>query len=371
MNVLRKLLVFVLVVIIVGGLGYIGYSMFYTDHSGHLTGSTQKTGQGGASPVTPPTSQPTNSGQLNNPSAAFAQQNRDTLVKAIGNLNEAISLMTVDPYAPGKNEFTSSAGTPGSTGSTNVPNNPVNSPQTINIYPQNNQSVNILPSAASGANPVNNQNIMPMSNNGVTVDQQKMQQLHSGLFKLSQGMAILGQLSDSLGQQAEDVSIQGLSLPQQYSLLHNQTVQNRSRLNEAMAFVNEATTLVNVNPYQINGASSYERDKMNQVHEGVMKLAQGSALLNQLNEVLANQAIFAANNATQTQHAPAAGQTGSAMNGTQAGALGGLFQSLATSGNLTVVFNLILILLLVGLIVGIAGAIYSLIKGPTKENQIS
>lgn len=364
MKFLRNLLAVVLVLIIIGGAGYIGYNLIYVNHSGHTAGvnhpaadSTQPTvtdsttaqPQQQQSPPAQPQPQP----QPDNPSVNFGQQNRDKLARAVGSLNEAIGLITLDPYAPGQ------SGDKNQAKPNQTPVSPAPNPQVINIYPQNSQSVNVLPSATAAPN------TMEMADSGVMVDQQKMQQIHSGLLKLSQGQAKLGTLADEFKLQSEEITGQNLPETQKFVLLHNRTVQNRSRLNESIALINEAATLVNVNPYYAGGGS-YESERMRQIHEGVMKLAQGNELLQVLNDDLGRQAWFAVNgynSALNSGNNSSTAMDHNAMtNGAQTGGLSGVLQSLAARENLTVILYLVLILMVIGLIAGIAGSISSLFK---------
>ncbi|MCX8131819.1 MAG: hypothetical protein N3I35_17200 [Clostridia bacterium] len=351
MKVLRILLATFLILVIIGGLGYIAYSLFFMGGMNHQgmnntpettapshnqaadTGSGQNvqnqhgsTHQGNASPNT------------------AAVQSRDRLNQAIGMINQAIDLISIDPYSKATLPSASQGNIQSTQGGT------------VNVYPNGNTSVNVAPPA----NNTPNKQTPPANTNQGTVntqekqnyvyDQGKLQQLHSGIFTLAQGIMTINQLGDDLliqSSMAETNPPDYRTHVQRYNI----ALQNKTKLNNAINLLNQASTLINVNPYGGPDGYPYNKDAMAQLHQGVFKLAQGMTMLNRLNEDFTAQMAIASsmiqsitNNAYQTQ----------TMNHSTMGLFSGI--------NTSTVFNLILIVMVVGLIAGILGAIFSVFR---------
>lgn len=362
MKALRRLLATVLILVIIGGLGYIAYNVFYLQGMNHQGMNTtpdnsvppnnsiapnpnqQPGGHYGASP-----------GTQNPPSLnTTAIQNRDRLTQAVNTINQAIDLITIDPYSkatmPGVSPNNIQDGTQGQGNQ---------STDTVNIYPNGNTSVNITP---SGNNPPNN-TVSPANTNQGTAsvkinqnyvyDQGKLQQLHNGIFTLAQGIMTINQLNDELLAQASFFEANPVNY-QTFVVRYNIALQNKTKLNNAISLLGEASTLINVNPYGSPNGYAYNADAMQQLHQGVFKLAQGMTMLNRLNEDFTIQMAEAS---AQVQKIVNASYQDPTVNH------GTVFDSnLFGNMSMTTVFNLILIVMLVGLIAGVLGAISSVFK---------
>lgn len=389
MKFFKGFIVFILIAIIVGGVGYIGYSFFSMSGTDHevTTNSTQNQQTAGtnANSGTGQTQQGTQHGsdttqakqnestQQGNNQIALNQsniilQNKDKLVKSIALINESRRLLSVDPYAPNSSnsgnmsgmnttqpqQQTANASTPPVQGNTPAATNPSNN-TTINIYPQNNN-----PATQS----IPQSNAMP--NMGTSYDANKMEQLHSGLYKIAVGTALLDQLQNELVYQAEYATVNSQNQVTYYSNQYNLTVQNKNKISQALTYVNEAANLVNINPYVSANGLVYDKDRMNQIHQSILKLAEGVAALNQLGDDFTKQSILLSS-AVQNYINSANVATQQMNQGTMSmGLFGGLFDNI----NMTTVVNIIIILFVVGLIAGVLGFIFSLLKPRTQKTAI-
>ena len=355
MRVFRGLLAILLILIILGGIGYIGWTLYFMpmNHTGMNTPPANTTTPHGQTPgnqqmpgaqhITP---------QNNIPLNTTAIQNRDKLNQAIGTINQAIEQVSIDPYSKAtvpSNLYSAQMG------AMQAP--PTQGTGTINIYPDGNSSVNIAP---SGNNPPNNMASSTNTNQGTVnniqqnqnfvYDQGKLQQLHNGIFTLAQGVAAINQLNDDLLVQSSMVEVNPPNY-QTYMVRFNTAMQNRTKLNKSIEMLSQASTLININPYGAPNGYAYNEDAMQQLHQGIYKLAQGMVMLNRLNDDFAKQMADAAAQAQVIFNA--SGQ----MNGMSHGPLGwGLFNGIS----MTSVFNIILIVLLVGLIAGVLGAVFNM-----------
>ena len=188
----------------------------------------------------------------------IAVQNRDRLDRVIANLNEALELITIDPYSritvPG--EVTERAIT--------QPNN-----TNIFVYPGGSNPINIIQSNPElGTSPAEQQvttgateTTVDQQNINTVYDQGKLQQIHRSIYRIAQGNMLINELRSDLTAQA------AIPFPEQanyqwYILQYNIALQNKMKLNEAISLLNEASTLINVNPYaaaEIGRASCRER----------------------------------------------------------------------------------------------------------------
>lgn len=394
MKFFKGLLVFILILIIVGGIGYVGYSFLFMNHSGmNMTASqTQQTQQpadanknssqnqqnsqtnmqhGTTSDQSQQNMQMNNQPQQNNNQVALdvsnnVLQNKDNLNKSLTILNEALRLMSVDPYAPASNSMGNMGGMQSNTQTGNQPASANQGNSTINIYPQNNNTVNVVPPANSNANPQSGN--MPqsgvMQNMGTTYDANKMEQLHAGLYKIAVGMSLLNQLNNDPVYQAEYATTNIQNPVQYYSNQYNLTVQNKNKLNQALNYVNEAANLININPYVSSNGLVYDKDRMNQIHQSVFKLAEGVAALNLINDDFTRQTIYLSN-MVQNYINNANNSNMAQMNqmAMPSGLFGGLFANISLSS----VVNIILIIFVIGLILGIFGFVFSLLKPPVQK----
>lgn len=323
MRFLRTFIGLILIFAILGGIGYIAWTMYFMNGTGNMnnTGSTNMPGH---------TTQQQPTYTLN----SIAIQNKDKLNQVITTVSDAINQITIDPY--------SKVIVPGNVGGgTQVqPNAPVN------IYPSGNNTVTVTP---QGTIPQNNQTAAAnttnqgVNQNPVVYDQGKLEQLHSGIFKLSQGMMLLSQLNDELLVQASTTETNPPAY-QDYVNRYNFALQNKTRLNNALSLINSASTLINVNPYGSANGYQYSAQAMEQLHRGIYKLAQGMLMASSLNQELTNQMAQAASNI---------GNTAAMGNMLMPGDLGSLF----SVNNLPMIFTVVLIVLVISLVIGILGGI--------------
>lgn len=359
MRFFRGLLVTILVLIIIGGAGYIGWSMFFSpmyDQSMNAPPNTNipqgtnntdagmQHGQMQNNQQMPNMQQPAL--QNNAPLNIIAIQNKDKLNQAIGTINQAIELITIDPYS----KTTVSGMLNDDMQMDGNQNQPSQGTGTINIYPGGNSSVSIIPSGNNSPNNTTSSTDTSMGamadkqNINYVYDQGKLQQLHNGIYTLAQGLMAINQLN-------EDLAIQSAVLEapqpdyQTYVMRYNTALQNKAKLSNAVSMINQANTLVNVNPYASSSGYQIDVQAMQQLHQGIYKLAQGMTMINRLNEDFTGQMAQAAQ---QMQYLT--GTIGLMTTGH------GLFDSV----NITTIFNIILILMVAGLVFGIIGAIVSL-----------
>ncbi|MCX7921782.1 MAG: hypothetical protein N3B21_07200 [Clostridia bacterium] len=358
MKVLRGLLAFFLILVIVGGLGYIVWSMFLMPGMNHPGANTpQGTAPHQQTPntqhITPSAGTPDNKAALN----VIAVQNKDKLSQAITTINQALDLITIDPYS----KTTVSSIMNGSIGG-----QAAQGTGAINIYPSGNSSVNISP---GGNNPPNNQAPAANNNQGganqqqninFVFDQGKLQQIHTGIFSTAQGIMMINQLNDDLAGQAATVEATPAGY-QTYITRYNTALQNKAKLSNAINMLSQASTLVNVNPYGSPNGYQYNTQSMQQMHQGVYKLAQGMTMLSRLNDDFTSQMVQASQ---QAQSVAGGSSTG---HGTKHGTMVGL--DFLGSLDLTTVFNVVLVIMVIGLIIGIFGAILSMLRPKHSRNR--
>ena len=389
------LLVTILLVVIVGGVGYIGYSYLFIDHTGMNMGTTQdsqanasdnnsqsmsgmnmgttqdsqanasdnnsqsmsgmQNGSNAAQPAQNGQNQqsPVNNSLAINQSATILK-NKERLDTALAGLNVTLEYLTLDPY--GTSEMSGME----SKNSATVPQDSVSSGSentTVNIYPQNNNTVNVVPPNNTNNSP--QPDSVSMQNMGTMYDAAKMEQLHAGLYNLSVGKAMLAQLDNNFVSQASNTNIK--DPVQYYTDQYNLTLQNKMKLNSALNYINEAAGLVNINPYVSSQGLVYDQERMGQIHKSVFKLAESVVALNLLNDDLTTQTIQLANLAQNyAYNASNNMQMNNAPMST--GLFGGIFDNISMQS----VVNIILILFVTGLIFGIFGFIFSLLKSPKK-----
>lgn len=366
------LIVTFLLVIIVGGVGYIGYSYLFMDHTGMKNMATTQDSQANASDSNSQSmpgmqngsnaDQPAQNGQNQQPSvknslainqSATILKNKESLNTALAGLNVTIEYLTLDPYGTGEMSSMESSN------STTVPQDSVSSGSentTINVYPQNNNTVNVVPPNNTNSSP--QPDSVSMQNMGTMYDAAKMEQLHKGLYNLSVGKAMLAQLDNDFISQASVTDIQ--DPVQYYTSQYNLTQQNKMKLNSALNYINEAAGLVNINPYVSSQGLVYDQERMGQIHKSVFKLAESVVALNLLNDDLATQMIQLANLAQNYAYIANNTQMGHSTMST--GLFGGIFDNISMQS----IINIILILFVTGLIFGIFGFIFSLLKSPKK-----
>ena len=265
MKILRGFISFILILIIIGGVGFIGWSVYKNqgDMSGmNMPGTTNNTTD--PQSTQHKSSDSSMSSMPNTPNKlslnTLTIQNKDRLNQVVTMIGDALNQITIDPY--------SKLTVPGTT----VPPTMSTTPQgntTVNIYPNSNTAINVPPQATT-APQAPTATTSPSAN--IVYNQGKLEQLHSGIFKLAQGMMLLNDLNDDLTLQAtatEPTSYEGYV--ERYALL----LQNKLKLSKSLIMINEGSTLINVNPYASGIGFEYNAQQMEQFHKGVYKLAQG------------------------------------------------------------------------------------------------
>jgi flagellar basal body-associated protein FliL len=290
MKVFRTIIGGFLVLIIIGGIGFLAWNLMGT--SGNMIGMNMdnkgdaNTPKGGHQNSTN-TQNGTNQNDTSNNMASMPNmqnkislntmdvKNKDKFSQVILTINEAISQITIDPYSritvPNQSLPQSVPGQPGNT--------------TINIYP--NSTNTVTPITPTGPAPGT---VLPaagvISNANMVYNQGKLEQLHNGIFKLSQGLMLLSELNDDLTLQATYVE---QDTYENYVTKYNTLLQNKVKLTKSLSLINEASMMVNVNPYTSGAGYGYDASQMDQLHRGIYRLAQGMLLGTRLSEEFTNQ----------------------------------------------------------------------------------
>lgn len=255
-------------------------------------------------------------------------QNKEELNKNLTILNNILELMALDPYGvDSKSQSQDNTNTTDGQADNNT-----NDTNTATANTQGNT----------------------MQDMGTTYDPNKMQQLHNGLYKISLGMQLLNQLNDNLELQMEQASVNYQNTSQYYQNQYYMTVQNKNKLLEALTYVNEASTLLNINPYISKDGAVYDKDRMQQIHQSVYKFAEAVGGLNKLNDNFTKQTMSLGNlsqNSQDSMNMPEMNQSSNSIFGTM---------------NIATIANILLIGFIVIFIVSIVGYIGRLLK-PNKE----
>ncbi|MCX8125380.1 MAG: hypothetical protein N3F66_14625 [Spirochaetes bacterium] len=371
MKFLRSLLAVFLVLVIVGGLGYIGWSMFYApmNHTGNSSMGNMPGMNNSANNQTPSTQTPNNNHQMPNtqhPQNNTAQknvalntiaiQNKDKINQAIGTINQAIDLISIDPYSRATVPNPAQGSMGNMQGQTNQGGG------SVNVFPSGNSTVNVVPPVNNTPNNVSsstNTNMGAMTgqqNTNYVYDQGKLQQLNNGIYTLAQGIMQVNQLSEDLTIQSA-ASEDNPPTYQTYISRYNIALQNKTKLNNAISMINQASTLVNVNPYASPNGYQINVPEMERLHQGVYKLAQGMTMLSRLNDDFTTQMAQAASLA---QNMASAGNMNSISGMNMSG--------MGLNINLPTIFNIVLIIMIIGLIIGILGAIASMFRKRPEKN---
>jgi len=320
MKIFRRLLTVILVLIILGGSGYLIWN--FSSISGMLHSMTPN--MNNMQQDQKSTGNISGSTDTTKPLNVLAVENKDKLTKITSTINDAINQITIDPY--------SKVTLPG----TVTPNTNAQQPQgntTVNIYPNaNNTPTNTPGQPAANAN---------VSAGNYVYDQAKLEQLHNGIFKLSQGMMLLSGLNDDLTMQAS--TTESGSNYETYVLRYNTALQNKVKLTTALNMINDGSALINVNPYASSSGYQYNTQNMQQLHNGIYKLAQGMLEGSKLNEEFTNE---------MAQASVMANNTNSMIN----------MNTTSRFGNLTSIFSIILIIMIVGLFIGLFGSMMQILR---------
>jgi hypothetical protein len=356
-----------------------GMSMDMSMYSNDITNtnnsstSSANTGQGGMSHGTMTTQNQQGNTMIVN-TVRDILSNKQNLDNAIAAFKDSLSSLTLDPYSSSAGLSNISSGTsqtdnmggmqmpsgtamPDTTIPTDTSTNSMNGSTTVNIYPENNSAAKMQSISAVD---------MTMKDMGTRYDLNKMEQLHTGLYKLSIGMQILEQLNTEFSTQAEAVRAADTQNPTEYySNQYTQVLHNKNKLNKALNYISEASNLVNINPYLSDSGIVYDKFRMMSVHDSIFKMAKGVAIIDQLNEELLKQAldasidaqdsVNAANMSTMTSY------TNQGNNDVTTGVLGNI--------SIPSILNILLIAFVVLFVFGLLGAISSLFKSPKQNTK--
>lgn len=346
MKILKALLVVFLILVIVGGIGYIGYNYLYMGSADHGTTTVQETAQ--------PETQTEQQKKVPN---SIAVVNQDRLNQAMTLLNQAMDLISLDPYSkvtlPESTDHMQSSDVQSSSG-------------TVNIIPSGNSTV-IVPnegSASSTSIPAADMRQGSTASNNFVYDQGLLTQLHNDIYNVSQGIMMLDQLDDDLTLQAAQTENHPADF-QTYVDRYNTAYQNKIKLNNAIGKLNSVTSLVNLNPYATQNGYSFNSTYMDQLHKGISTLAQASVILNQLDNDFSLQMQASTLGASNVINQSGSNQQPHYQN--------------VSSGTLPLdlglIMQIVLIIFVLGLIMGIIGAVIRLSKRgnsnpPENDNSI-
>lgn len=374
MKFIKGLVVFLLITVIVGGVGFLAYNLYFGNMMlGNGMNMSSDNSEDNASNDTGDSNDESmnmsdkdmSSDNMNQTTAIPNPQdakNREKLNEAITIINKALDQITIDPY---------SNATVSENSSMQMNSNMTSQGTgTINIYPSDNSSVNITPNDSTQETDTTQTNTSPTAMSGMNMgdskqdaedtnyvyDQVKLQQLHSGIYTIAQGISAIEGLNDNLLGQSMILEEQPFTY-QTYVLRYNNALKNQSELEKAMSLLDSASILINVNPYASDSGYTIDSDSMKQLHEGVYKFAQGMAILESLKQDFVNQMSAASMSAQNTIYNM--GQLDMGSNSSS------IFGGFSTS----TIFNIILIVLIIGLIIGILGSILNLFKHKSHENR--
>lgn len=231
------------------------------------------------------------------PFNTLAADNKDKLMQANTILNQAMELITTDPYSqitvPNRSEVAREAAPQGN----------------VNVTPKDGTTININPGSPPQQLTAPDLSTVP----NVVFDQTKLEQLHNGIFKFSQAMMLLQELNNDLADQSVMTEAEPPN-QQTYVIRYNLTLQNRNKLNQANRMLQEAMILVNVNPYAPVNGYIYNAPKMQQLHQGIAELAKSALLLSRLSEDFNTQMVQIANDSRIAKMQPVQGmQHGNSM----------------------------------------------------------
>ncbi|MDF2941694.1 MAG: hypothetical protein K0S01_552 [Herbinix sp.] len=363
------LVVFFLIIIILGGVGYLGYNIIKNGNGGMASMTSDSTSGDTNNTDVSNTDTPTDTANSNNDTSTNndtttasensnkitqinqVMLNKEILDKASNTINSSLEQMTLDPYA-------AKSDTNATTDMQGMNDSQQNNPDTI---AQGSTTVNIYTA------PTDQMTQTQSMSMGQTYDSDKMQQLHSGLFKVSVGMQLLSQLQNNLEKQIEQASIDANSDSEYFMNQYYSTIQNKNKLTNALTYINEAVDLININPYVDANGVVYDSSKMTQLHDSIYMIAQGVVDLNKLNDDLLTQAVHIGNSAQNSYNQELVDSVNT-NNNTMDMSTGGLFSNL----NLSSIITFAMIAFVVIFIIGLLGAILNLFKSnKTGNEQIS
>lgn len=374
---LSGLLVFILIIIILGGVGYLGFNiitnangmsgMNMASSSSTETKSTDSkskdsTSMKQASNATDATdSTDKDTASTSNTENAYkvsqinqVMLNKEALDKAYDTINAALEKMTLDPYAS-NSDTNGSISDQMTKQSMSMDNSQSSTQNDTNSDSKSNTTVNVYNGDAQDQSTQNQSMSM-----GKTYDADKMQQLHSGLYKVSVGMQLLKQLQDDVAKQIEQASVDTSNQTEYYMNQYYKTIASKNKLNNALTYINDAVDLININPYVDANGLVYDSDRMTNLHDSIYTIAQGVVDLNKLNDTLLSQSVSLGSLAQNAYLQSQQNQDSNSMNN----------MNMPTSSNFNIsnIVTIVLIIFVAIFIIGFIGAILNLFKSGTKSN---
>lgn len=355
----RGFIVFLLVMVIFGGVGFLGYNIIFKGNmqmnmsSGATTENTDNTvssntkstnmNQNNSEEVTDTTENEYIVAQVN-----LLTENKQLLSKAIKTIQSSVDQMSQETYKVA-----------GQQDSKKQDSNS-NQQKDVSSDSSNNTTINIYTEQI--AQPTQTQDTT-----GQTYDADKMQSLHTGIYKASLGIQLLIQVSDNIDSQINKASINSTSKTEYYINQYNATLQNKNVLEQAQGYISDAIELLNINPYVDANGLAYSSIDMAAMHESLDSYAKAVVEINQLNTNMLNQTVqlgtmaqTANNQENQTQMT-----TSNNMNMTSSMSSGFL-----SNLNISSIFTVILVVFVVIFIIGLLGAVSQIFKtGKTTKEE--
>lgn len=353
---LSGLIVFFLIIVILGGIGYLGFNIIKNANGmpGMNMASDNPSTDMENSNVTDDNSKGEIVSKEDNSQTDDKKtykinhinqimSNKESLSQAYETISSALDKMTLDPYATDTKKSTSrNSDSMGDMNDDNSTSGDSKDKTTINIY---NSSVT-------------DQQTTQMQDMGQTYDADKMQKLHTGLYKVSVGMQLLDLLQDDITGQIEKAGVDTSSKTEFYMNQYYITLANKNKLKEALTYINEAVDLININPYIDTNGLAYDTERMAQLHDSIYVIAQGVVDLNKLNDNLLSQSvdlgILAQNAYNESQQ--------------NQDSMGNMNMSSSSSLNISSIITIILILFVVIFIIGLLGSMINLFKSGSRKN---
>lgn len=360
---LSGLVVFVLIIIILGGVGYLGFNIISNANGMagmNMASDTTSTNTESTDSVdttsTETSNQPTTD---NNTSTAVVDTykinqlnqmmlNNEALNKAYQTVSSALENMTLDPYAASTDKSSSMSDSMSDQSMEGMQKDTAGDTQgntTVNIY----------------TGDVTDQQTMQMANMGTTYDADKMQQLHSGLYKVSVGIQLLKQLQSDIALQIEKTSVDTGSKIEYYMSQYNKTISNKNKLNNALTYINDAVDLININPYVDANGLVYDSERMTGLHDSIYMIAQGVVDLNKLDSDFLTQVVDLGSLAQAAYNEDLQNQNTDTMSNMN-------MTAPASGINVSTIVTFALIAFVVIFLIGLVGGILNLFKSGNQRN---
>jgi hypothetical protein len=363
---LSGLVVFVLIIIILGGVGYLGFNIINNANgmagmnmASDTTTSDAKSNDStiveSANNVTSDQTATTDSNNSTVVDEAYKINqlnqmmiNKEALDKAYQTVSSALENMTLDPYATDSamnSSMSDQMDEQSMEGMEEDSDNDSQGDTTVNVY--------------NGS--VTDQQSMQMTNMGKSYDADKMQQLHSGLYKVSVGMQLLKQLQNDIALQIEKSSVDTSSKTEYYMNQYYKTIANKNKLNDALTYITEAVDLININPYVDANGLVYDSDRMTAIHDSIYIIAQGVVDLNKIDSNFLSQAVDLGA-LTQTAY-------NETLQSQSTDSMGTMSMSTAASGlKLSTIVTIVLSAFVVIFIIGLIGSIFKMFRSGNQKD---